>query len=149
VTLPTDVIVSVAFNTSSSGATPLGAAGSYDYLNMGLAVAAPTVGTDVAPDNMYWDTAVSGNYTDLGASGVDVMRVDDDWSPAFVGLLFQITASAPAAVPPTVPAADPSLPVTGGGVLPAIVWFGLAALLLGGALTVARGAHRARTSASR
>jgi hypothetical protein len=144
VTLPTDVIVSVAFNTAASGATPLGAAGPYNYLNMGLAVAGPTVGTDVAPDNMYWDTAVSGNYTDNGASGIDVLRVDDGWSPDFVGLLFQITARAPVVAPPAAPAADPSLPATGGGALPAIAWLGLGALLLGGALTMARTHTRAQ-----
>jgi hypothetical protein len=141
VTLPTDVIVSVAFNTSTSGANPLVAPGPYDYLNMSLAVAPPTVGTDVAPDNMYWDTAVSGNYTDNGASGVDVLRVDDGWSPQFLGLVFQITASTPPPAPAAPAAADPSLPATGAGVLPGVVWLGLGALLLGGALTVARGAR--------
>ncbi|MCU1440238.1 MAG: Ig domain protein group 1 domain protein [Rhodoglobus sp.] len=149
VTLPNDVIVSVAYNTSTSGANPLVAPGPYDYLNTSLAGAAPTVGTDVAPDNMYWDTAVGGNYTDNGASGVDVLRVDDGWNPPFMGLVLQITASTPAVTPPPAPAADPSLPATGGGALPAIVWFGLGALLLGGALTVARGPRRTHTRADR
>ncbi len=73
VTLPTEVIYGVAYNTNTWGYHPIGLPGPYESLNVGLSTAA-TVGTDVDPDAVFWNTSVAGFYTDGGASGVGTFR---------------------------------------------------------------------------
>ncbi len=67
--VPNEVIYSLAFNTSSYGASPMGfstacfstiAGCGYDSLNVALADYAPTVGTDPAPDDAYHLTLYGG-----------------------------------------------------------------------------------------
>jgi len=55
VTVPEDVIFSIAFNTSTFGNPPVGAPGPYDSLNVGL-IEAPTTGTDADPDVVFANT---------------------------------------------------------------------------------------------
>jgi hypothetical protein len=81
VTVPNTVIFGVAYNTQTWGASPIGAAGPYNSLNFGLADVGPTVGTDVNPDDAYWNTMTASNYTDGGAAGVGVFRQDTGWTP--------------------------------------------------------------------
>lgn len=109
VTLPDDVIVSIAFNTTTWGYEPIGSAfcgGNcpYDSLNVGLVSGPPSVGTDPLPDVAYQNTATAANYADGGAGGVGIFRLDTGWSgyrPA-----IQIDAYDPATGPtgPTGPA---------------------------------------------
>lgn len=81
VTLPGEIIYGVAYNTSDSGYSPIGAAGPYDLLNFGLADVSPAVGSNPFPDTAYWNTSLAGNYTDGGAGGVGVFRRDTNWTP--------------------------------------------------------------------
>jgi cadherin-like protein len=79
-TLSDDVVVSVAYNTQSYGANPLGAAGPYNSLNVGLRGSA-SIGADDNADNLFWRTSTAGSYADHGVGGVGTLREDSDWSP--------------------------------------------------------------------
>jgi hypothetical protein len=90
--LPSDVIVTVAYNTQSYGAAPIGAPGPYNSLNVGLEGSA-TVGSDDDADRVFWNTSTAAWYTDGGAAGVGILREDTNWAP-YGTLPIQITASA-------------------------------------------------------
>lgn len=82
VTVPNEVIWGVAFNTTTWGANPIGAAPCgancpYDSLNVGASTLA-LIGTDVDTDGAFWDTHTAANYCDGGAAGVNVFRLDTD-----------------------------------------------------------------------
>jgi hypothetical protein len=80
--LPNDLIYGIAYNTNTWGYNPIGQPGPYESLNVGLAQAMPpTVGTDVEPDAVFWNTATASNYTDGGAGGVGIFRRDTGWTP--------------------------------------------------------------------
>ena len=81
VTVPDTIIFGVAFNTETYGANPTGVAGPYISLNYGVVTDAPSVGTDVNPDDAYWNTSTAGNYADGGAAGVGIFREDTKWAP--------------------------------------------------------------------
>ena len=72
-TVPSDVIATVAYNTQNYGAAPTGVAGPYDALNVSYVTSDPTVGTDLEPDTMYWDTTyppyTTGLKLDTGYTG--------------------------------------------------------------------------------
>ena len=78
-TLPNEVIVSVAYNTNTWGYSPIGAPGPYESLNVG-AVAPPSVGTDVEPDATFWNTKYGPFYADGGSGGVGTFRRDTNWT---------------------------------------------------------------------
>ncbi len=80
-TLPNNVIITLAYNTSVHGYSPIGMPGPYDSLNVSLATLSPTTGTDTEPGVVFWNTTHAGFYTDSGASGVGILRRDTDWSP--------------------------------------------------------------------
>lgn len=62
VTLPDDVIIGVAYDTSHYGADPIGATGPYDSLNVGTN-GGPTVGSPLpTPDDAYLNSSWSGAY---------------------------------------------------------------------------------------
>lgn len=83
--VPDDVIVTVAFNTQSWGASPVGVAGPYNSLNVALRDTTSDgpvpAGTDTDPDAVFWDTEFGAFYTDDGAGGVGTLRQDTGWSP--------------------------------------------------------------------
>ena len=151
VTLPDRVVVAIAYSTQTHGAAPLGVDGPYNSLNVALSSVAPTVGTDVDADAVHWSTTHAANYTDGGAAGVGVLRVDTGWTP--YSLMIDITADDGAQLP-TLPDDDGSTPTdlptladTGSEPSPITGIAGLAALLLGAVLVAAAprraGAHRA------
>ena len=82
--LPDDVIVGIAYNTTTYGENPVGpsacsasAAGcGYDALNVALDGATPTIGTQPDPDSAYWNTVFASNYCDGGAGGTGTFRLD-------------------------------------------------------------------------
>ena len=69
VTLPNDVIVSVAFNTETFGSAPLGVPGPYISLNVGAPTGGvATVGTDDNTDAVFLNANNAGGY-DNGCPG--------------------------------------------------------------------------------
>jgi hypothetical protein len=87
VTIPSKVIVSVAYNTSNYGEAPQypqpcnnAPTGPdecpYDSLNVGGMEGAPSVGKDPQPDSVYVDSTWTGAYCDAGASGTGSFRFD-------------------------------------------------------------------------
>ena len=79
--LPDEVIVAIAFNTQHYGVAPLGVAGPYESLNVGVSDLPPEIGEDVEADALFWQTAVAGFYSDGGAAGVNTLRRDTGWAP--------------------------------------------------------------------
>lgn len=135
VVLPNEVIVTVAFNTQSYGDTPTGVSNAtYNALNVGLSLAAPTLGTE---DNsrVFWDTLTSAYYGDAGPTGVLREALDspdlDVVGGPLGGLIMTINASVPA--PALADTGIDNQAMTagawiGGGVLVAgIAFFGFAA----------------------
>jgi hypothetical protein len=101
VTLPNDVIVGVAYNTQSYGASPIGVAGPYNSLNVGVPSGqTASVGSDDSSDKVFWNTSQAAFYTDGGAGGVGTFRQDTNWTPNGT-VSFKITASAALVAPPT------------------------------------------------
>jgi Right handed beta helix region len=91
--LPSDVIVGVAYNTADYGPTPLGVAGPYNSLNVGVPTGqTASVGTDNGTDNVFWNTSYAPFYADDGAAGIGTFRQDTGWAPNGTAA-FQITAS--------------------------------------------------------
>ncbi|RYD60787.1 MAG: hypothetical protein EOP84_36545, partial [Verrucomicrobiaceae bacterium] len=79
-TLPDQIVIGLAYNTANYGANPMGSNGPWNSLNFGLIASAPTVGTDLDPDDVMWNTSTAGWYTDGGAAGVGVFRQDTNWT---------------------------------------------------------------------
>lgn len=93
VTLPDDVIVSVAYNTGNYGATPLGINGPYNSLNVGIpASQVVSVGTDVSSDALFWNTTYPGYTAGL--------KQDTGWTPNGT-VALKITATTPVLAPTT------------------------------------------------
>lgn len=86
VTLPDDIIVSVAFNTQSWGYSPIGVAGPYNSLNVAVPKNQPvTIGQDNNTNGTYWNTTYPG-YT-------EGFREDVGWEP-YGTVALQVTANA-------------------------------------------------------
>lgn len=96
--LPDEIVFGLAYNTETHGYTPLGAPGPYNSLNFGLNESAPSVGTDLNPDAVYWNTSHAGFYTDLGAAGVKYFREDTGWTGYTPAIMFNADG-APVATP--------------------------------------------------
>jgi hypothetical protein len=74
--LPDQVIVALAYNTTHYGYHPIGGTGGpYDSLNVGLR-APPSVGTLPRPDDAYLNSSWSGAYCDNGTAGTGFLRLD-------------------------------------------------------------------------
>jgi LPXTG-site transpeptidase (sortase) family protein len=80
ITLPTDVIIGIAYNTQTRGYAPIGTAGPYNSLNVG-ASGTLTVGTDDNADNVFLYSTWSGAYGTNWNGGVGGFREDGGWSP--------------------------------------------------------------------
>ena len=83
-TLPSKVIVSLAYNTSDYGYQPYGdstpchatsAGCPYDSLNVAV-TAPPSVGSDPTPDGAYLNSTTADSYGDGGAGGTGIFRYD-------------------------------------------------------------------------
>jgi hypothetical protein len=96
ITLPNDVIASLAYNTNTWGYNPTGLPGPYESLNFALASHPdePTVGTDAEPDALFWNTMTATNYTDGGAGGVGTFRRDTAWFPYTPALELSVVPEA-------------------------------------------------------
>ncbi len=100
-TLPNEVIVGVAYNTSHYGYVPIGtstacystpAGCGYDSLNVGTAAAPPTTGINPAPTDAYLDSVFGSTYCDGGIGGTSVFRLDAGCWAGFKPAL-RVTAS--------------------------------------------------------
>lgn len=93
VTLPNDVIVGVEYNTADYGKTPIGIAGPYNSLNVGIPEnQTVSVGSDDNTDAIYWNSGYAGFYADGGSGGVGIFRQDTNWTP-YGTVAFKITAN--------------------------------------------------------
>ena len=106
VTLPNNVIVSVAYNTSHAGYAPIGEAAcfsqsggcGYDSLNVGdenATASGPATGSYADPDDAYFNSQTAGQYCDGGAGGTGTFRRDPG-AGCWTGFQpsFRISASA-------------------------------------------------------
>ena len=96
--LPSTLIYGIAYDTNSWGYHPIGLPGPYESLNVGLNdTSSPSVGTDVNPDAVYWNTLTAAWYADGGYSGVGLFRQDTNWTgyvPAVEFTTFAMPSSA-------------------------------------------------------
>ncbi len=95
VTLPDEVIYGLAYNTQSYGYQPIGVGGPYNSLNFALNnLSMPSVGLDVNPDDVFWNTKTANWYSDGGAGGVGVFRRDTGWTPYIPAVRFEVAAAS-------------------------------------------------------
>ena len=93
VTLPNDIIVSVAYNTQTWGYSPIGTAGPYNSLNVAVPPnQAVSVGSDDSNNKVFWNTETAAWYADGGAAGVGIFREDTNWAP-YGTVALQVTAN--------------------------------------------------------
>lgn len=81
VVVPDALIYGLAFNTTNYGASPTNVLGPYDSLNFGLSESGPSIGTDMAPDTLYWNSTYPG-----GTGGV--FAPNDGWTPYSPAIQF-------------------------------------------------------------
>jgi hypothetical protein len=68
--LPDEIIFGISYNTRSFGKNPLGVAGPYDSLNVGLSGNTSSTGTNLDPDDIFWDSSFSTGFErSLGWTG--------------------------------------------------------------------------------
>jgi len=112
VTVPANVIVSVAYDTTHYGYNPIGESAAcysssggcgYDSLNVGLNTGAPSTGSDAVPDDAYVYGQGNYPYCDSGAGGIDVFRLDagcwTGYTPGFAVALDRTNPSADLTTP--------------------------------------------------
>ena len=93
------VLVTLAFDTQSYGADPMGSNGPWNALNVSVnSVASPTVGSDQNTELMFRDTTYQGTSRGLKENGQNSLNL-------FEGIVMEITADS-------VPAVDPLTEVT-------------------------------------
>lgn len=89
--VPTNLIWTVAYNTTHHGYSPIGEGAAcytedggcgYDSLNVGAETLTPdpAAGIDLDADSLVWNTTFAGFYTDAGAGGVGINRFDTNWT---------------------------------------------------------------------
>ncbi len=94
VTLPNEIIYGIAYNTQSYGVAPLGVAGPYNSLNVGAEPVVPSVGTDVDPNGVFWNTITPVWYCDGGVAGSGTFRLDTGcWAPYVPNVRFEALGS--------------------------------------------------------
>ncbi len=93
--LPDEIIYGLAYNTADYGVEPIHQAGPYNSLNFGLVAPAPSVGTDLDPDAIFWNTSYAGFYSDAGAGGVGTFRRDTGWTGYVPAIRFDVEAAPP------------------------------------------------------
>lgn len=87
ITLPQNVVWTVAYDTTHYGVSPIGTGAAcysssggcgYDSLNVGALAfpGAPFAGSDLDPDGAVLDSSWAGAYCDGGAGGVGTLRID-------------------------------------------------------------------------
>jgi hypothetical protein len=102
VAVPGQFIWGLALNTTNWGYTPTGVPGPYDSLNVGLnsnpdgvSAYTPSVGSDLVPGSIYWNTLYAPYYTDGGAGGTGTFRIDSNWAPYDPAITFSSSNPTP------------------------------------------------------
>jgi hypothetical protein len=90
--VPSQFIWGLAFNTTDYGANPTHVLGPYDSLNIGLNTGVPSVGSDLVPGSVYWNTSYAGFYTNPNADP-GVFQQDTDWAPYDPAIQFSGTVT--------------------------------------------------------
>jgi hypothetical protein len=82
ITLPDQLIWSIAFDTAHHGYSPTGVSGPADSLNVGVMTFSgqPSIGTDVDADSVFLNSTWSGAYGDGGTGGTGTFRRDTGWT---------------------------------------------------------------------
>ncbi|MCX6058562.1 MAG: cohesin domain-containing protein [Chloroflexi bacterium] len=111
ITLPDEIIYGIASNTQTYGNPPIGVPGPYNSLNFALNTTVPSVGTDVEPDAVFWNTITAGWYTGGGITGT--FRRDTGWTPYVPAIRFDVTLAPPVPGTSIVPTTDTPLFCTG------------------------------------
>ena len=124
VTLPDDIVVSVAFSTTSAGPDKALYPGTGPYSSLNVAVrddgVLPAVGSVPDLNAMYIDSTWTGGYCDAGAAGTGTLRLDTDatgecWAgaspiPMRVTAIRTPAADDPAPAPPSLPTTEVPAP---------------------------------------
>ena len=80
--VPDSLVWGLAFNTTDHGYAPTGIPGAYDSLNIALNdITGPSVGTDIDPDSVEWNTSYAGFLTNPGPGQTNVFGPDTGWTP--------------------------------------------------------------------
>lgn len=80
--VPDRIVYGIAYNTNTWGYAPIGAPGPYESLNVGVPTGQlATSGTDVSPDQVFWNTKTAAWYSDGGLGGTGTFRLDNGWVP--------------------------------------------------------------------
>ena len=80
------MVVGISFNTQTAGPQPVGVAGPYDSLNIGLSISEPSEGSNAINGTAFVNSTNPSTYNDGGAGGVGIFRIDYDWFPYTAGL---------------------------------------------------------------
>lgn len=80
--VPDRIVYGIAYNTNTWGYAPIGAPGPYESLNVGVPTGQlATSGSDVSPDQVFWNTKTAAWYSDGGLGGTGTFRLDNGWVP--------------------------------------------------------------------
>jgi hypothetical protein len=94
ITLPDEIIYGLAYNTNTWGADPIGENGPYESLNFALS-SANAAGTNVDPDDVFWNTETAAWYADGGTGGVGIFRRDTNWAGYVPAIRFNVDDQGP------------------------------------------------------
>lgn len=130
ITLPTDLVITVAYNTTHYGYAPIGEGApcftgsggcGYDSLNVGSR-GPVVVGSQPLPNDAYLAASDGVNYCDLGAGGIGALRLDAGcWTNLQPNICVETAAGGckpilepyvPPAPPPPPPMTPPPAPPT-------------------------------------
>jgi hypothetical protein len=119
ITLPDELIWSIAFNTETHGYAPTGTNGPWNSLNVGAQTFSgqPSVGTNVPAAAAFLNSTWDGAYGDKGAGGLGTFRYDPTgWAAnaplACFGACPINLAAAPTPTAPPPPTPTPTLAPT-------------------------------------
>jgi hypothetical protein len=102
VVVPDSVVYGIAYNTNTWGYHPIGTPGPYESLNVGIPTGQlATTGTDVTPNDVFWNTMTASNYADGGLGGVGTFRFDTNWAPNGTVAAEFVATEPPVAAPTT------------------------------------------------
>jgi len=95
ITLPSQFIFGLAFNTTDYGADPTGVQGPYDSLNFAVATTPPSVGTNPMPDTAYVNSLSAANYG-ANTGNLGTFSQGTGWTPYSAAVEFSTSdESAP------------------------------------------------------